>query len=54
MSVWVVVVAAGSGARFGAPKQFVSLGGRPMVQWALDAARAVADGVVLVLPPTIR
>ncbi len=51
MSVWVVVVAAGSGQRFGAPKQFAQLAGRSMVQWAVDAARAVADGVVLVLPP---
>jgi 2-C-methyl-D-erythritol 4-phosphate cytidylyltransferase len=50
VSVWVVVVAAGSGERFGAPKQFARLGGRAMVQWAVDAARAVADGVVLVLP----
>jgi len=50
VSTWVVVVAAGRGRRFGAPKQFALLGGRPMVQWALDAARPVADGVVLVLP----
>ncbi len=50
MSVWVIVVAAGSGSRFGAPKQFAPLGGRPMVRWALEAARTVADGVVLVLP----
>lgn len=50
MSVWVVVVAAGSGDRFGAPKQFAQLGGRAMVQWAVEASRAVADGVVLVLP----
>ena len=50
MSVWVVVVAAGSGRRFGAPKQFEPLGGRAMVQWALEAARTVADGVVVVLP----
>ncbi len=50
MSVWVVVVAAGSGQRFGAPKQFAQLAGRTMVQWAVDAARGVADGVVLVLP----
>ena len=40
MSVWVVVVAAGSGRRFGAPKQFAQLGGRAMVQWAIDAALA--------------
>ena len=50
MSVWVVVVAAGSGRRFGARKQFALLGGRRLVHWALDAARAVADGVVLVVP----
>jgi len=51
VSVWVVVVAAGSGRRFGAPKQFAPLEGRPMVQWAVEAARAAADGVVLVVPP---
>ena len=55
MSVWVVVVAAGGGRRFGAPKQFAQIGGRAMVQWAVAAARSVAngraDGVVLVLPP---
>lgn len=48
--MWVVVVAAGRGQRFGAPKQYASLAGRSMVQWAVDAARSVADGVVLVLP----
>ncbi len=50
MSVWVVVVAAGSGERFGAAKQFAQLGGRTMVQWAVDASRSVADGVVVVVP----
>jgi len=50
VSVWVVVVAAGRGRRFGAPKHFAPLHGRAMVQWAVDGARAVADGVVLVLP----
>jgi 2-C-methyl-D-erythritol 4-phosphate cytidylyltransferase len=49
--VWVIVVAAGRGERFGAPKQFALLRGRPVLQWSVDAARAVADGVVLVLPP---
>lgn len=33
----VVVVAAGSGARFGGLKQLASLGGRPLLGWALDA-----------------
>jgi 2-C-methyl-D-erythritol 4-phosphate cytidylyltransferase len=48
--VWAVVVAGGSGARFGAPKQFALLGGRPVVSWAVEACRSVAEGVVLVLP----
>ncbi len=48
--VWAVVVAGGSGTRFGRPKQFAELAGRPVVAWSVDAARAVADGVVLVLP----
>jgi 2-C-methyl-D-erythritol 4-phosphate cytidylyltransferase len=51
MRVWGVVVAAGGGERFGAPKQFAMAGGRPLVDWAVDAARAVSDGVVLVVPP---
>jgi 2-C-methyl-D-erythritol 4-phosphate cytidylyltransferase len=50
VSVWAVVVAGGSGERFGAPKQFAMLEGRPLVQWAIDAARPAVDGVVLVLP----
>jgi 2-C-methyl-D-erythritol 4-phosphate cytidylyltransferase len=50
VSVWVVVVAAGSGRRFGSPKHFARLGDRAMAQWAVDAARQSADGVVLVLP----
>ena len=50
-SVWAIVVAAGSGSRFGAPKQFEPLGGRRVLDWSLDAARTASDGVVVVLPP---
>jgi 2-C-methyl-D-erythritol 4-phosphate cytidylyltransferase len=50
MSVWAVVLAAGSGERFGAPKQFARLGGRRLYEWAVDAVAPVCDGVVLVLP----
>jgi len=50
--VWAVVVAGGSGTRFGKPKQFVELRGRPVVAWAVEACRAVAGSVVLVLPDT--
>jgi 2-C-methyl-D-erythritol 4-phosphate cytidylyltransferase len=44
------VVAGGSGQRFGAPKQFLELGGRPVIAWSVAAARSVADGVVVVVP----
>ena len=48
--VWAVVVAAGSGTRFGARKQYEMLGDRRVLDWAVDAARSVAAGVVLVVP----
>ena len=48
--VWAVVVAAGSGARFGGAKQYASLAGQRVLDWSLDAARSVADGVVVVVP----
>jgi len=50
VSTWVVVVAGGSGARFGGAKQFAPLAGRRVLDWSLDAARSHADGVVLVVP----
>lgn len=48
--VWVILVAGGAGARFGSAKQFAPLAGRRVLDWSLDAARSVADGVVLVVP----
>jgi 2-C-methyl-D-erythritol 4-phosphate cytidylyltransferase len=39
--VWVVVVAAGSGRRFGGAKQYELLAGRRVLDWSLDAARTV-------------
>jgi 2-C-methyl-D-erythritol 4-phosphate cytidylyltransferase len=51
MNVWAVVVAAGSGARFGTLKQYEHLGDRRVLDWALERARVVAEGVVLVVPP---
>lgn len=48
--VWAVVAAAGSGARFGAPKQFADLGGRPVLERAAAGAAAWAEGVVTVIP----
>jgi 2-C-methyl-D-erythritol 4-phosphate cytidylyltransferase len=45
------VVAAGTGSRFGSAKQFADLGGRRVVDWAVEAAWSVSDGVVVVVPP---
>lgn len=52
MEVWAVVVAAGSGSRYGGPKQFDVLDGKPLFEWGVLAAAQVADGVVLVVPPS--
>ncbi len=50
-----VIVAAGTGARFGGttPKQFLPLGGKPVLQWSLELfARAEAvERVVVVCDP---
>jgi 2-C-methyl-D-erythritol 4-phosphate cytidylyltransferase len=49
-----LLVAAGSGERLGAgrPKAFVVLGGRPMIEWSLDALRAAGvEEIVVALPP---
>jgi 2-C-methyl-D-erythritol 4-phosphate cytidylyltransferase len=48
-AVWAIVVAAGSGDRFGGPKQFAHLAGERVVDRSVVAARASCDGVVLVL-----
>lgn len=46
-----IIVAAGSGSRMGGePKQWRRLGGKPVLQWSLDALRnAGADPLVLVV-----
>jgi 2-C-methyl-D-erythritol 4-phosphate cytidylyltransferase len=48
--VWSIVVAGGSGRRFGEMKQFSLLGGRPVLEWAVAACRPCSAGVVLVVP----
>jgi 2-C-methyl-D-erythritol 4-phosphate cytidylyltransferase len=50
MNAWAVVVAAGSGSRFGGAKQFAELAGRPVLDWSLETARSACSGLVLVLP----
>lgn len=50
--VWTIVLAAGSGRRYGArPKQYELLGGERVVDRSLSVARAAADHVVVVLAP---
>ena len=48
--IWTIVVAAGSGTRFGSPKQFALINERRIVDWAVETARIASDGVVVVLP----
>jgi 2-C-methyl-D-erythritol 4-phosphate cytidylyltransferase len=53
-SVFAVVVAGGMGTRMnaGVPKQFLSLKGKPVVQWSLDCFNQTpeVEEIVLVLP----
>lgn len=49
--IWTIVVAAGTGTRFGGPKQFEALGDRRVIDWSVTIAREASDGVVVVLPP---
>ena len=42
MNIWAVVVAAGTGSRFGSPKQYELLGDRRVLDWAVAGARVVA------------
>jgi 2-C-methyl-D-erythritol 4-phosphate cytidylyltransferase len=48
--VWTIVVAGGSGTRFGAIKQFELVGAERVVDRACDVARRNSDGLVVVLP----
>jgi 2-C-methyl-D-erythritol 4-phosphate cytidylyltransferase len=49
--VWTIVVAGGTGSRFGRAKQYELVGARRVIDHAADIARAVSDGVVVVVPP---
>src|SRR3954453_5585832 len=53
-----LLVAAGRGERLGTggPKAFVMLGGRPMLQWSIDALSRVdeVDRIVVALPPGVH
>jgi 2-C-methyl-D-erythritol 4-phosphate cytidylyltransferase len=48
--VWAIVLAAGTGARFGGEKQFIDVAGQRLVDLAVQTATSACDRVVLVLP----
>lgn len=50
MTVWGIVVAGGSGSRFGAAKQFARLGGATVLERSVATAARACDGVVVALP----
>lgn len=50
MLVWTIVVAGGSGRRFGRPKQYESLGGQRVIDVSRATAERCSDGVILVVP----
>jgi 2-C-methyl-D-erythritol 4-phosphate cytidylyltransferase len=50
VSVWGIVTSGGRGVRFGGPKHLRDLGGRRLVDRAVDSLAACCDGVVVVLP----
>lgn len=42
--IWgAIIVAAGRGTRFGAPKQLIELAGKPMVAWSIEAFAAMPE-----------
>ena len=57
MFVTAILAAGGRGRRLGAPvpKQLLLLGGRPILQWSVEAflASPRVDHVVAVLPPDL-
>jgi 2-C-methyl-D-erythritol 4-phosphate cytidylyltransferase len=52
-TTWAIVLAGGTGDRFGGAKQYARLGEERLVDLALATVTAVCDGVVLVLPATV-
>jgi 2-C-methyl-D-erythritol 4-phosphate cytidylyltransferase len=48
--VWTVVVGGGSGQRYGRAKQYDEVAGRRIIDHSVAVARAVSDGVVVVVP----
>lgn len=54
--VSVIIVAAGEGQRYGAPKQFVPLAGKPVLEWCLESfeTHVQVAKIVLVLISAVQ
>jgi 2-C-methyl-D-erythritol 4-phosphate cytidylyltransferase len=54
--LWAIVVAGGSGSRFGAevPKQYLHLEGQRIIDWSLNAMRGWCPGRVVLVVPSDR
>jgi 2-C-methyl-D-erythritol 4-phosphate cytidylyltransferase len=56
MKISAIIVAAGAGIRFGAriPKQFLALGGRPVLAWSLETFErsSIVNELIVVAPPS--
>jgi 2-C-methyl-D-erythritol 4-phosphate cytidylyltransferase len=50
VSTWGIIVAAGSGSRYGSVKQYEVLRGRRVLDWARQVALRACEGVVMVVP----
>lgn len=48
--VWCIVVAGGSGSRFGRPKQYEAVGGERILDRSVSVAATVCAGVIVVVP----
>jgi 2-C-methyl-D-erythritol 4-phosphate cytidylyltransferase len=51
MNLWGIVVAAGSGTRFGGLKQLEKLAGRQVLEWSVGVLTPACEAVVVVVPP---
>jgi 2-C-methyl-D-erythritol 4-phosphate cytidylyltransferase len=49
-NVWTIVVAGGSGSRIGRVKQYEQVGSLRVIDHAVEVARSVSNGVVVVVP----
>jgi 2-C-methyl-D-erythritol 4-phosphate cytidylyltransferase/2-C-methyl-D-erythritol 2,4-cyclodiphosphate synthase len=54
LAVGTLIVAAGSGQRFGGPKQFERVGGITLLEAAIERAKSISNRIVVALPAGIE